>query len=726
MKKFILSILFSLICSLSLDAQSLDKDYSPVKSSGSIPEFYTRATTKKIAEDTKAISIDKDARDKGKQKEFAIHINYAIDNELRSGDILFNEEVGTYINKVADEVFKSDPALRKELKLIPIKVPEMNAFCMSKGYIFINIGLVAKLENEAQLAFILSHEVSHYVKKHNLNLFIESKKIDKEYKKSSFEAREIEKLAFSKENETEADMYGFQLYGRTSYPAMEAVQALDLLQYSYIPVEEIEFKTTTYNDEFYKIPSRYFLEELQGIRGDDKYDETKSSHPNIMHRKQNLDSLVKAASQDKKSAFLVSEQEFLRIRDICRFEMCRLYLMERNYFNALLTANVLLKKYPDNLYLSKVVSRALFAMCLYKNGDMKYTDDSYRKGPIPDYTKTEGYSQQLNFMLDKIPQNEMAILALRENWKFHKKFPSEPVFSNVCDSLFTMLSKKFKMGRKDFYDTVQENVPEQEYYRYGFTQLLKTDQEFIAKLELLKGSSGNAAVGLKVFVPPVKGVVKPKKEVAVSPKLGITKIMVIDPYYRKIDENISRTSMYSITDRKKDDFISIIKSNAARRKIQCEILDPENITVNDVSKLNDFSVFSDWFNERMEGGELQDCPIFNTEEVPALISKYGTKYFLWNGVFAVRFKAKSSTFTHYEATFYFAVLFDIETGKVVMKKYVESKMGDSAIRIDDYVDDAFDEILKLNAFIYYSHQAWVMGCNYGNPPDCEMFSLTLL
>jgi len=79
---------------------------------------------------------------------------------LLSGDKLFNDPLTIYVNKVADELLKNEPELRKKIKIYVTKSSDVNAHAFDKGFIFINVGLLAQLENEAQLAFILSHEIN--------------------------------------------------------------------------------------------------------------------------------------------------------------------------------------------------------------------------------------------------------------------------------------------------------------------------------------------------------------------------------------------------------------------------------------------------------------------------------------------------------------------------------------------------------------------------------------
>ena len=50
-----------------------------------------------------------------------------------------------------------------------LETPEANAFSGPNGFIFVTRGLLAKMHDEAELAGVLAHEMSHVLEKHGLN-----------------------------------------------------------------------------------------------------------------------------------------------------------------------------------------------------------------------------------------------------------------------------------------------------------------------------------------------------------------------------------------------------------------------------------------------------------------------------------------------------------------------------------------------------------------------------
>lgn len=87
---------------------------------------------------------------------------------LGAAPLVDDAELQRYVNDVGFWV--ASHSRRKDLpwRFGVIDSTGINAFAAPGGYIVITLGLFSLLENEAQLAGILGHEISHVVKKHHL------------------------------------------------------------------------------------------------------------------------------------------------------------------------------------------------------------------------------------------------------------------------------------------------------------------------------------------------------------------------------------------------------------------------------------------------------------------------------------------------------------------------------------------------------------------------------
>lgn len=78
-----------------------------------------------------------------------------------------NAEVTAYVQSVGDKVVRVCDRRDIEYHFAVIEKDELNAFAMPGGYIYIYTGLMKDLDDEAQLAAVLAHEVGHVTARHS-------------------------------------------------------------------------------------------------------------------------------------------------------------------------------------------------------------------------------------------------------------------------------------------------------------------------------------------------------------------------------------------------------------------------------------------------------------------------------------------------------------------------------------------------------------------------------
>ena len=91
--------------------------------------------------------------------------NYAPTRQSQGGDFIVLPEVSEYVNEVGQKLAAvSDRPLPYEFAVLNSSVP--NAWALPGGKIAVNRGLLAELENEAELAAVLGHEIVHAAARH--------------------------------------------------------------------------------------------------------------------------------------------------------------------------------------------------------------------------------------------------------------------------------------------------------------------------------------------------------------------------------------------------------------------------------------------------------------------------------------------------------------------------------------------------------------------------------
>lgn len=83
------------------------------------------------------------------------------------GLVLHDPGLQAYIDSVGDRVLGDRPVPKKvTYRFLVLRDPTVNAFALPNGSVYITTGLLALLENEAQLAGVLGHETAHIYERH--------------------------------------------------------------------------------------------------------------------------------------------------------------------------------------------------------------------------------------------------------------------------------------------------------------------------------------------------------------------------------------------------------------------------------------------------------------------------------------------------------------------------------------------------------------------------------
>jgi beta-barrel assembly-enhancing protease len=108
---------------------------------------------------------------KNPSKEEEIQLGREITGNLLGAAPLVNDAaLQAYVNQVGRWVASQSKRADLPWRFGVIESEAINAFAAPGGYIVLTKGLYRKLENEAQLAGLLAHEIGHVVRKHHLKV----------------------------------------------------------------------------------------------------------------------------------------------------------------------------------------------------------------------------------------------------------------------------------------------------------------------------------------------------------------------------------------------------------------------------------------------------------------------------------------------------------------------------------------------------------------------------
>lgn len=154
---------------------------------------------------------------------------------VRAGKVNTDPALTAYLQGILDRLY---PEFRGRLSVRLLNAPHINAFALPNGSLYVNAGLVARFENEAQLATVLAHEGAHFTHRHSLQ------QAERVRNAAAF-AMVVGMLGvpmvgdllalssmfgYSREHEREADAVGYQRLVAAGYAARESIRTFEHLQ----------------------------------------------------------------------------------------------------------------------------------------------------------------------------------------------------------------------------------------------------------------------------------------------------------------------------------------------------------------------------------------------------------------------------------------------------------------------------------------------------------------
>lgn len=140
----------------------------------------------------------------------------------RSGQIYADKRATAYLQGVMDRLY---PEFKGKIHVRVYDSTQLNAFALPNGSIYFNIGLLARIENEAQLAAVLAHEAAHFIEKHSFRQRVSAKNLSA-FAVSGIPFASLAAVSsitgFSRDLEREADMRGYQRLVKAGYNPHEA------------------------------------------------------------------------------------------------------------------------------------------------------------------------------------------------------------------------------------------------------------------------------------------------------------------------------------------------------------------------------------------------------------------------------------------------------------------------------------------------------------------------
>lgn len=438
-----------LILSAFLSLTTIAQEYPTTHSNGPVPKDITQSSLEAIQ--AKIATMDLSDEDYDTKRDFYSESVYGNAKYLRSGKIIFNDVYSDYVKSVLDTISKYNNGIFDGFRVYIVRDASANAMVGDEGCIFVHIGLLARVENEAQLAFILCHEIIHKQHSHSLNGYLKNKHVDEMYEENDdldYTDQFFTKATFSRENETEADVEGMKLFEKTPYSMMAVKDVFDVLLYSYLPPEMKPMDFSAFQDKYYVIPNQFIIEKTNPIQANDNYYDSLSSHPNIKKRREFIQKELKDV--DSSGAFnLVGEKEFLATQFLARKEMIQIQIEDFDYMTSFYNANML-QYHPnaDSAFCHKMMFLSLYGICMISN------DVGKERFIYPTRYSQGDFHQWHEFLYD-INDEELFAFSMRFGYEYLKNYPH----SEWDEKRFLQLLQIFTTDQQATLDAYALTIP---------------------------------------------------------------------------------------------------------------------------------------------------------------------------------------------------------------------------------------------------------------------------
>jgi hypothetical protein len=311
--KYSIKILILLSLCLSFKAQN-----HPYVLIDSIPSTYNYDLTKEYEAISNTIT-DKELNSRDKVN-YIQNIIYYHNYLLKSGAIYFNWTfIENYINTLTDNILKENN-IDKSFKVALLRHSDFNASALDNGIIYVNIGMLATITDEAALVAILGHEISHAVNNDLKKTFVIKNNLKDA---NTIAANLIIQSHGSREFELRADNEGFKYATKLNYNLLSSKESFIKMQSEY----KWYTNQYSYNDPKWYVPLDNYNKD-KNINAD-SLSELLLDHPNNDVRIKNLMEVIKTSNGTQN--FKMGKSIFDSIQKMAKLEQLFIDLEECDY-----------------------------------------------------------------------------------------------------------------------------------------------------------------------------------------------------------------------------------------------------------------------------------------------------------------------------------------------------------------------------------------------------------
>ncbi len=343
---------------------------------------------------------------------------------IKKGVFISEKKYTPLLEEIKKKITQANPEYRfDDIKILIAASDDNNAYNIGDGFIVFNLPIIFNMDNEYELAFILSHEMAHQKLNHVFKSMLRSGEVNnskdiksktkaiarQKYNKGKLASDLYKQLVYgnreeSRKKEVQADSLGYVFFSN-AYPDFkyQAVKTLEILKHSDAPKDSLVL--ADYQKIFAQKQLTFKPEWIADGENKYSYQKDKSwnvdslrTHPDCDQRISFLKERFKINDTDVKPVDMAGFNEIRK--ESCKEYIFGLYFIEE-YGESLYYTLLAMKKRPDDAFLKKMLHDNLLKLSIARNN---FTANKYLETEDPEYSNS--YNRFLRFV-GNLRKNEL-------------------------------------------------------------------------------------------------------------------------------------------------------------------------------------------------------------------------------------------------------------------------------------------------------------------------------
>lgn len=401
-------------------------------------------------------------------------------------------EILTYVQSVGNKIVKQLGTTLYDYQFFVIDAPDVNAFAVPGGYVFVYRGLIEILHSEGELASIISHELAHIQARHIERRMQQGKvatiatlvgalasaflglpgNAASALMMGTMAGSQSMQLKYSRDNEEEADELGFRYLNEAGYDPLDMVKAMQALGKNRfnstggVPSYLLTHPLTSERVQYLQVMvNNYHKDHPQAVAKNSGNDEDFDF----------MRAALVSEYSDPKIAAQRFEAELRHGRDASAYGLGRLYLREGQTEEAITYLRQAAGRHPDSPMILSTLGSAYF-----QTGRLAEAQSVLQSALLLDPSSTSA-RLRLALVFKELGKKQEALQNLQQIEKFAPSFPE------IDYHLGVLLGQMNQVGMAHYYlgryHHQKKDLDAASFHYRKARTLLKGDPKKVAEID---------------------------------------------------------------------------------------------------------------------------------------------------------------------------------------------------------------------------------------------------